>query len=171
MSDSEKPPEDEESEEQEAPEPEPQPENFSKGYADQIFERVTKTGPGALNGRKRLIEPRRVTFTLDGSTCEPDIFIDSEGNYEDFQVTLESLDSRSEQEALAGVTDAAQVPFALAQRALWGINGKRIPDDRKAFFWEAFGMGGRQVVLMAFQSIGGASAAALGKYQRSITPG
>jgi hypothetical protein len=84
---------------------------------------------------------------------------------------MRSLSTTEEIEALSGVSDAGQVPYLLARAALYAINGKPIPSDRKDFFWEGFGMQGRQICLMAFQHIGSASGAAVGKFQRSISVG
>lgn len=149
----------------------PAPAPRDPGVADRIFQRVTKRGAAALTGGE-IIQRKLRSFVLDGQACTPDFFIEpSTGEYFDVQVTLRSLTSAEEIEALNGLTDAGQVPYLLTRAALYAINGKPIDPDRKDFFWEGFGMQGRQLCLMAFQHIGSASGAAVGKYQRSISVG
>jgi hypothetical protein len=141
----------------------------SADMADRIFRKLTVSGAGALDQKKQII-PRRVrTFILEGQCCSPDVFVDEVGDYFDFKVTMRSLSSQEEITALNGVNDPGQVPYMLARACLYAINGKPIPADRKDFFWEAFGQGGRQICLMAFQHVGSASGSALGKFRRSIS--
>jgi hypothetical protein len=155
--------------EEEIPQQPAATEDLSADFADRVFERVTTTGAAALTGKGELIKRRRVSFMLDGASCSPDVYCDEDGNYLDFRVTVQSLNSREEVEAIQGVTDAGQVPFMLAKASLCRINGKPIAADRKDFHWEAFGQGGRQLVLLAFQQVGSASGIALGKFQASIS--
>ena len=136
--------------------------------ADRIFAKATKEGAGALGG-KEIIRRKTRTFVLDGQSCSPDLFVDESGDYYDFEVTMRSLSSAEEIRALDGVNEPGAVPFALAKASLYAMNGQVLKGDRKDFFWEAFGMQGRQICLMAFQHIGSASGAALGKFQRSIS--
>lgn len=145
--------------------------NTNPGVADAVFQRLTQTGARALTGKGEIVPRRMRTFILDGQTCAPDVFVDEAGAYYDFEVTMRSLDSREEISALAGTTDPGAVPFLLAKQSLYAINGKAIPGDRKDFLWECLGMGGRQLCLMAFQHLGSASGAALGKFRRSISVG
>lgn len=158
--------------EQLPPEPEPEPSHArDTEVADRIFQRLTKRGASALQGGE-LIARKTRSFILDGQSCTPDFFIEpSTGEYFDVQVTMRSLTSTEEIHALNGVTDAGQVPYMLTRAALYAINGKPIPEARKDFFWEGFGMQGRQLCLMAFQHIGSASGAAVGKFQSSISVG
>jgi hypothetical protein len=143
----------------------------SPDLADQVYQRMTKTGMAALNGKRDIIARRVRTFVLDGMSCAPDVFVDAEGNYLDFEVTLRSLSSVEEIQALNGINDPGEAPFRLAKASLYAINGKPISGDRKDFFWEAFGMQGRQICMMAFAHVGSASGAALGKFQRTISVG
>lgn len=141
----------------------------STDLADRIFERQTKTGAAAM-GSDPIIPRKRRTFIMDGASCAPFIYWDSAtGDYLDFKVTIQSLSHADEIAAMTGVRDAGQVPSLLCMHSLYAINGKPIRKDRKAFYWETFGQQGRQIVLMAFQSIGSASGAALGKFQRSLS--
>ncbi len=151
--------------------PAPSPPSYDPEASERIFQRLTKRGASALDGGE-LIARKVRTFTLDGQSCSPDFFIDpATGEYFDVRITLRSLDSSQEIAALNGVTDAGQVPYLLTRAALYAINGKPIPEVRKDFFWEGFGMQGRQLCLMAFQHIGSASGAAVGKFQSSISVG
>lgn len=156
-----------------AAEPAPYPgrRDTSGDIADRIFNRITKVGPSALAGGE-LIQRKTKTFLLDGASCSPFFFWDEgTGDYLDVEVTVRSLTTVEEIEALKGMTDPGQVPWLLARASLWALNGTPIPYDRKDFFWEGFGMGGRQLAMMAFQHIGSASQVALGKFQSSISVG
>lgn len=141
----------------------------SVDLADRVFEKQTKTGAAALSGGE-LIPRKRRTFIMDGASCAPFVYWDSgTGDYLDFKVTIQSLSHAEEIQAMTGVTDAGQVPSLLCKASLYAINGKPIRKDRKDFYWETFGQQGRQIVLIAFQTIGSASGAALGKFQRSLS--
>lgn len=143
--------------------------NKSPDLAQRVFDRMTKTGPAALRPGQEVL-PRRVRrFILDGACCLPDVFIDENGNYLDFEVTMRSLSSAEEIAALDGITNPSQAPFMLARASFHAINGQPLSVERKEWFWEAFGMGGRQICLMAFQQVGSASGVALGKFQSTVS--
>lgn len=134
-----------------------------------IFDRMPK-GATALSGAQAMIKPRRVSFIFDGAAGAPGVFTDSEGNYLDVEVTIQSLSSAEEIDALADLAgNAVAAPFALAKKSLYAIEGKAIKGDQKDFIWEAINQGGRQLCLMAFQSLGASSEVLMGKYQRSFT--
>ncbi len=149
----------------------PDKKNADRDLFDRVFERMTPTGPNAMRAGAELIRRRRLCFTVDGASCAPDVFVDDSGEYYDFELTVQSLSSKEEIESLNGITEPGQVPWALAKASLYAVNGKPLPrDDTKIdFLWEALGMQGRQVVMLAFNQLGSASAAALGKFQRSVT--
>lgn len=159
-----------ESPEAEAPAPPPPPRDA--GVADRVFQRLTKSGAAALGGGE-IIGRKVRKFILDGQSCAPDFFVNPDtGDYFDVEITMRGLTSSEEIAALNGVTDAGQVPYLLARASFYAINGKPITDEaRKDFFWEGFGMQGRQLCLMAFGHIGSASGAAVGKFHKSITVG
>lgn len=143
----------------------------SPDIADRIFNRLTRPGASALSGGD-IISRKIKSFTLDGQSCTPYFFWDAAtGEYLDVKVTMRSLTSSEEIEAMAGLTEPGQLPYLLGRASLYALNDTPIPEDRKDFFWEGFGMGGRQLCLMAFQYVGSASGAALGKFQRSISAG
>lgn len=151
--------------------PPPPPVVRDAGVADRVFDRLTKRGAAALGGGE-IIGRKVRKFILDGQSCAPDFFVDPDtGDYFDVEVTMRGLSSSEEIAALNGVTDAGQVPYLLTRASFYALNGKVVPEDRKDFFWEGFGMQGRQLCLMAFQHIGSASGAAVGKFHKSITVG
>ncbi len=159
-----------ESPEAEAPAAPPTPPRDA-GLADRVFERLTKRGAAALNGGE-IIGRKVRKFILDGQSCAPDFFVNPDsGDYFDVEVTMRGLTSSEEIAALNGVTDAGQVPYLLARASFYALNGKPIPEERKDFFWEGFGMQGRQLCMMAFSHVGSASGAAVGKFHKSITVG
>lgn len=135
----------------------------SPDLAERIFQQFTRVDREALKGGE--VVPRRTyTFILDGASCEPGVFQTPDGKYFDCKITLRSLRSDEELEALSTVQSAGQVPGVLTKKALWQINGKTLTFDQKTFFWEAFGMTGRTLCTLAFQTyIGSAGEGALGK--------
>ncbi len=164
---------------QQQKEPEPGPEeepaprnrpNLDRGLMAQIFERKTKVGPGALRDGE-IIERKRYSFILDGSVCTPGFFQDEDGVFLDVRIGLHSLTSAEEINALKGMRDPGQAPFMLARACLATLNDEKLTADQRDFLWEGLGMGGRQLCLMAFQSFGSASYAALGKFQSTLTIG
>lgn len=169
-------------EERAAPEAEGEPEltrfsgpvmnvNTSRDLFDQVFNKLTRSGQDALRPGATIIRRRRLSFIVDGSACAPNVFCDDVGEYYDFKLTVQTLDSTEEMNALNSVSDAGQVPMLLAKACLYAINDKPLPQDRdkRDFLWEALGMQGRQLVMLAVNSLGSASAAALGKYQATVT--
>lgn len=139
-------------------------------FLDQLFGRLP-AGMEALSGKSQIIKPREVTFLFDGSAGAPNIFIDQNGDYLDVQITVRTLSSAEEIEALGSITNnVGAAPYALAKRALYAVEGKPLKADQRELIWEALGSTGRQLVLMAFQNLGGgASEAAMGKYRSSFS--
>jgi len=144
--------------------------NTDSDLLDKVFARVTRTGKDALKDSP-LISCRTLTFTVDGSICEPEIFVDDEGEYYDFSLTMRGLDASEELRALEGVRSAATVAMDCSQAMLYKMNGSLISPKKREFLWHALGMRGRSLCLMAYQQLGSPSAAALGKYQASFTIG
>lgn len=141
----------------------------SVDLAQRVFDKMTKTGSGALRGGQEVIPRRMRRFILDGAVCAPDVFVDGNGDYIDFEVTMRSLSSKEEISALDGIANAGAVPFALARASFHAINGKVLDPGQKEFFWEAFGMGGRQICFAAFQQVGSASGVSLGKFLSTVS--
>lgn len=153
-----------------APETEPPPapvgsvQDFRSDMLDRIMEAKVPKGAEALKHTGEIIRRREVTFDVDGADCAEGAFVDQEGNYLVFNITLRSLSSAQELECLRQVQKGPEAPFIMARMALYKVNGRELDEARRGFVWEALGMGGRQVVLGAFQVLGAASEAALGKY-------
>lgn len=146
------------------------PEDKRSDLLDRLVARHMPSGAAALKPGE-IIKRREVSFDLDGVECEPDMFVDENGDYITFRVTLRSLGSAQEIEAMRGVKDGTEAPLRMCKLALHAINGKPIERDRLDFFWEALGSGGRQMCFAAFQSLGAASEAAMGKYLTSRSEG
>lgn len=140
----------------------------STDILDKLIARLP-TGPDALAQQVQLIKRRVVSFIYDGSCGAPGIFMDENGDYLDVKLYCRSLSTVEELEALQGVTTEMQAPFALAKKSLYAIEGKPIPNDNIDFIWEAIGPVGRQLCLMASQSLGNVSSSALGKYRSSFS--
>jgi len=146
--------------------------DLSENLAERLFERFSKGGGDALKNTAELFPRRTMSFIMAGDACAPHVFWNPHtGAYIDFRVTLRSLSSTEEIQAMRGVRDGAVVQYNLARAAFHAINGKPIPENRKDFYWEAFGMGGRQMCMVAFQMIGSAGDSALGKFQSTSTIG
>lgn len=143
--------------------------NFDPGLLGRLFEAKTKTGQEALAGGGDLIRRSEAHFILDGASATEDFFVDQNGEYFDVRLTVRSLTSQEEIEALQGLRDASMVPFMLAKACLYALNGTPLDAVQKEFLWEGLGMRGRQLCLVAFQQMGGASDAALGKFQASFS--
>ena len=146
------------------------PEDYKPDLVARLVARHMPTGKGALNPGE-IVKRRTVTFDVDGVDCEPDMFVNESGEYVTFKLTLQSLNSAQEIEAMRGLRDAAAAPMAMTKVALHAINGQVLDENRRNFFWEALGAGGRQIAYLAFQSLGAASEAALGKYLKSRSEG
>jgi hypothetical protein len=148
---------------------EPARENFSPSLLDQLWESKTKLNAEAMAGGGELIKRTKLTFTVDGAVCSPDFFVDENGDYYDVQLTMQSLMSDEELDALAGISTPSAAPLMLAKQALCALNGRALTQVQRDWLWEALGMGGRQLCFLAFQQIGSAGASALGKFRRSST--
>ena len=86
---------------------------------------------------------RRVTFVVEVSTCNPDIFA------EDFELTIEALSSETE---LRACRKAAGDPTSLAMMfafySMHSVNGDPLNDaeGEREYLWEALGPA-RQIVM------------------------
>jgi len=135
-----------------------------------LRKRNLPSGQEALKGGE-LVKRRKVTFDLDGVDCAPDVFMNEVGEYITFSVTLQSLNSAQEMEALRGVRDASQAPLAMAKLSLFALNGQPVLDAERDYWWECLGPGGRQICMMAFGSLGAASESSMGKYLSTRSEG
>lgn len=161
---------------EEAPLPEEAPEVAANKLAPKDFMQSLKRrlpqGQAAMSGASNpLLRPRQVTFVFDGSEGLPSFFMDEDGNYLDVELTVRSLSSFEESDALRDLTKdtIATAPSALAKRSLYAVAGRPLDSDERDLIWEGLGAAGRQLVLMAYQNFGGASEAAMGKYLSSFT--
>lgn len=144
-------------------------ENFSTDVLAQIVARKTRTGAAAMSGGRELIDRHVYSFVLEGDQGAPDFFVDSEGEYYDVRITLRSLSSREEIAALQGITDGSAAPLKLAMACLWKLNDQVLSPEEKELVWEGLGMKGRQLCLLGFNIIGGASQSALGKFRNTFS--
>jgi hypothetical protein len=138
--------------------------DLSADMFQRTMHRILPQGVAALKGGGRVIPLRKVSFQIDGAECADGVFVDDQGDYITFEITLQALDSATELVALREVKAGPEAPMVMARHALYAVNGTTLADDQKPFLWESLGMGGRQLVFAAFQSLGAASDAALGKY-------
>lgn len=139
----------------------------NKAFVGNLIARMP-TGPDALKP-VQLIKQRVVSFVFDGSLGAPGIFCDDLGNYLDVEIWCRSLSTVDELEALQGVSSEIAAPYALAKKGLFAIEGTPIHPEMVDFIWEAIGPVGRQLVIMASQTLGNVSQSALGKYRSSFT--
>lgn len=139
----------------------------SDDFMDQLIARLP-TGKNALGGES-LVKRREVSFDFYGGDGAPGFFINPEGDFVDIELTLVSLSSKDEMDALKGLQEEVEAPYALAKKALWKLQGRVIPEDNKDLIWEGLGQTGRQLCIVAMQKNGAASEAAMGKFQRTFT--
>lgn len=144
-------------------------ENFSGDVLAQIVARKTRSGAAAMGDSREIIDRHVYSFVLEGDQGAPDFFVDSEGNYFDVRITLRSLTSREEIAALQGITDGSAAPLKLAMACLWKLNDQVLGPEEKELVWEGLGMKGRQLCLLGFNIIGGASQSALGKFRNTFS--
>lgn len=139
--------------------------NDSPELLNAIFEKITKAGKDAKKGGE-LIERETVKFQMDGTSCAPNCYVDGEGNYFDFWVTMRSLTPKEEQRAMRGVTPegAGEVPGRLILASLFALNDVPIPEAKKDTIWSSFGQKGRQICSLAFAQVGSAGQVAVGKF-------
>ncbi len=138
--------------------------NKSPDVAAMAFKKCTRSGKDA-HSKGPLIKRHSVEFQMDGASCAPDVYVNDEGEYFDFMVTMRSLSPQEEDNVMAGVkiATAGTVPLKLVLASLYAINGEPIKKNQKDVIWASFGQGGRQICQMQFARIGSASEAALGK--------
>lgn len=126
------------------------------GALKRAFERSTQT----LDGKKKPIPHRRITFRVDHTICEPDVFED------DFELTVESLTSSSELAASrAAKGDPVTMAVLMSRASMASLNG--VPLDRSRgedeWLWNVLGTAGRNLVMSMFVHVGTPGDAAMGK--------
>lgn len=139
-----------------------------RGFFDAVYQQHTRTGADAFTDAP-LLPRRRYKFDLDTSEALPGIFVDGDGNPVILEVTVCSLTSGEELEALAGLKNPAEAQLRLTRRSIESVSGTELDDDKRAFFWEAIGPAGRAVVTIAFSRCGTPGASTLGKFQASFS--
>lgn len=133
-----------------------------------VYQRQTRTGPGALQGGG-IIRRQRVTVPINGEECAPGVFCDEDGNPYEFELTLEALSVARELEATRGCDEPASLGHATVRASIVALNGTPIADDaQREFLWEALGPS-RQLAVAAYQLIGSLAPASLGKGLRRCT--
>lgn len=142
------------------------PEDKRPDLIDRLRKRHMPTGNDALKSGE-IIKRRKLSFDVDGADCEPDMFTNEEGEYVTFRVTLQSLSSAQELEAVRGLKDGTQAPLNMCRLSLFAINGKTLSEENRDFYWECLGSGGRQICMGFFSQLGAASESAMGKSLRS----
>lgn len=141
-----------------------------------IFDQATTRGAGAIGG-KSVVRRREITFVIDGGVgmLRADgapVFSDEDGNVLDVRIRMRSLTSAEERGVIKKVAgNPGSAPFELAKAALFSACGEKLDDAKKEWLWEVLGPGGRNLCVIAYNMIGGASATVMGKYQASISLG
>lgn len=127
--------------------------NRDPQYFDQVFQSSTQR---MSEGGHRGLPRRCVSFVVDSAACEPGTF------GEDFEITLQSLNSAQELDAARNAgSDPITMGYNLAKAALHSVNGRALSKGKGEvdFLWEALGQGGRQIVANMFaETLGTASA-------------
>lgn len=144
--------------------------NLDPGLLDKVFERMDRVNASAFLDRP-LFDLRTVSFTMDGSMCEPNVFVDTDGNYQDFQLTMRALTADEEIKVMEQVTAGGTVASVMSRAMLHALNGKVLTPRRREGLWQMLGMRGRQICFLAYRSLSNPTDIALGKYQASFTIG
>lgn len=100
---------------------------------------------------------RQATFVVTADTCAPGIF-DA-----DIEITMRSLSSREELEAIRESRAAETLTLALAKRSIYAVDGAPVSEEEREFLWEALGTAGRVLVGGFFAQIGAPGELASGK--------
>jgi hypothetical protein len=137
--------------------PEPPKWKRDPGMLKRAFERSTSS---IADGKRKTIPHRRLTFRVDHTICEPDVFDD------DFELTVESLTAAAELEASrAAKGDPVTMAVMMARRSVFALNG--VPIDRSRgedeWLWNVLGTAGRNLVMSMFVHVGTPGEAAMGK--------
>lgn len=132
---------------------------------DRLFDRHAP----ANSLSKSPIRQRELTFTLAGEACTPGFLEDEDGVPIDVRITMRTVDSGGELEALKKVSTPGEVAHQLAYAFLYKLNGRVLSEDQKAFLWEGVGIAGRHIMVTAYHRIGGAGESAMGKFLKSFT--
>lgn len=146
------------------------PLNTDPQLLDKLFQKITTLNSRALADRP-LFYSRTVTFTVSGAECSPGVFVDEEGLPFDFKLTMKAMSSEDEAKALASAPPGHGTPFYLTKMMLFQINGTIIRPEQRDFVWESLGMQNRALCFQGYLQLSGPSAAALGKFQESISVG
>lgn len=133
---------------------------LNRGALASAMQRAGGDSIGSMRG----IQRRRATCVIDCGSCEPGMFD------EDFELTLQSLDSATELRAAAKAKgDASQLALWMTYFALHAVNGVVIDESlgERGFLWEALG-GARQLAMGVFAKSLMPDSVAAGKALRGI---
>lgn len=139
-----------------------------KGFFAAIYDARTRTGADAFSGGA-ILPRRRYRFELDTTESLPGVFVDAQGNPVILEVTVMSLTSAEELEALTGLRNPAEAQIRLARRSIEDVSGTLLDDQQRDFFWEAIGPAGRAVTTIAFARVGTPGPSTLGKFHTSFS--
>ena len=124
---------------------------------------MSRAGGDSIGSMKG-IQRKRATFVVDCGSCEPGMFD------EDFELTLQSLDSATELRAAAkSKGDPSTLALWMAYHSLYAVNGVPIDETigERGFLWEALG-GCRHLAMGVFAKSLMPDSAAAGKALRGI---
>ena len=150
-----------------APNPKADPELFA-----QIWSKLTAVDPKNVGKPMEVVKCRYFSWEFDGSLGAPGFFVDANGDYVDIRVQMKTLTSAEELEALSELVPDGimSAPSMLAKRMLYRIGSVQLTADQRNVVWEALGVEGRRVAILASQEIGGpVSQGAMGKYRSTFT--
>src|SRR5690349_2321396 len=126
-----------------------------------VFERNTSTAAEGIGKRREMLRAT-VEVTIDHTICAPGVFD------EDFELTLRATTVGIEQTlARAHRNDPTGYQAALVRASLYLFNGAPIGAGEDEVLWEGMGPAGRNLALVAWQSLVMPTDAAMGKAKGS----
>lgn len=139
--------------------------SFDPGAFDRFMDRAApKVSAGGQGGGA--MRRREATCTIDHRMCEPGYFDAA------FQITVSSLSSADELDALKTAGAETAIGHVMAKRSIRAMNGRPLSRIEVDMLWEALGFGGRVAVLNLFTvHCTGADGASLGKSLTSVEVG
>lgn len=141
------------------------PSSFDKGAFDRFMDRAApKMSEGGQAGGA--MRRREATCTIDHRMCEPGYFDAA------FQITVSSLTSADELDALKAAGSETSIGHVMAKRSVRSMNGRPLSRVEVDLLWEALGFSGRVAVMNLFTvHCTGADGASLGKSLNSVEIG
>jgi len=116
---------------------------YRENLLDEMFEKTARKGKDALRSGP-IFNLKQVDVEISKDICAAPF-------PEDFRVTLQELTGAQEAScADTGGHRPMALGYEMAKSCMYALNGAPLDEMRKAWLWEALGMGGRRRVVAGF---------------------